>query len=234
MSLRVVSASDRTHRIGRTPGRGASNGSSWARATPSSPVPPPVAGQGDHPPGRQPHQRPEGRPHPTQRGVGHRRTGVQIPGHGPLGSGGRFFSFVNIASRGRSRSRRISTSPHSRPITAARPRGLAPPILAMATPPRGANPSPRRRAHVLQNFSGRRGTRMIGRGRDGPRVGGFTNDDTPVAIAGALTRSRPLWAVGGARAPTPGLAHRASLRGEPHPGGPSHLHKPVGGPRHAR
>ena len=115
--------------------------------------------------------------------------------------------------RGGGRSRRIRTSPHRRPTTAARPRGLTPLILAMATPSRGANPAPRRRAHVPQDLAGRRGTRKISRGRDRPTVGGLANDDTPVAIAGAFTRPRLQQAEGGAPVSTPGLAHRASLRG---------------------
>ena len=77
---------------------------------------------------------------PAQRGIGHRRIGVQMLGHSPPGSGGRLLGPVVAVRRGRIRGRRIGTCPHSRLTTAARPRGLATPTLAVATPPRGANP----------------------------------------------------------------------------------------------
>ena len=85
--------------------------------------------------------------------------------------------------------------------------------LAMATPSRGANPAPRRRAHVPQDLSGERGTRKVSGGRSRPKVGGPANDDTPLAVAGAFARPRPLQAERGAPVSTPGLAHRASLGG---------------------
>ena len=200
-SLWVASASNRTHRISRTRRPRSKQRFVLGPGNPlvTSPVTSGLAKVIIRPDARNANGR---RGDPTQRSVGHWRTGVQILGHGLLGPGGRFPSFVNIANRGNSRSRRISTSAHKRLTTAARPRSLTPPTLAMASPPRGANPPPCRRAHVPQDLAGRRGARMISRGWDGPRVGSFTNDDTPVAIAGALTRSRTPQAVGGRLRPT--------------------------------
>ena len=80
-------------------------------------------------------------------------------------------------------------------------------------PSRGANPSPCRGPHVSTDPSGHSAVRGAGGGRGRPRVGGLPNNDPAVAVSGSLARSRPQGAVRGARAPTLGLAHRASLKG---------------------
>ena len=85
----------------------------------------------------------------------------------------------------------------------------------MTTPSRGAKPGPRRRAYVPQDLSRRRGAREVGGGWDRPRVRGFTKNDTPVAVTGALARPRLMQAKGSAPVSTPGLAHRAGLGGGP-------------------
>ena len=157
-----------------------------------------------------------------QRGIRHRRAGVQAPGASPFEAGRapsqprrRRRSGACPGPTGRHAQRR-QTQSVDQTQRACHPcsGGGHPPSWGQSLPqPWGAcTCGPLR-------HSARRGA---GRGRGRPRVGGLANDDPAVAVAGSLARSRPLGAVGGARAPIPGPAHRASLKGgRPTEGRPS-------------
>ena len=202
---------------GVSPSRAASSGSSRARATPSSlrslatsgltrkVIRPIFSHLGDR------------EASATRRGVDQRRIGAQILRGRTPRSGRRAPSQVDVPSRGAGRDRRVRTGSHGGPTASAKPWGSPPFPLAMATPSRGADPRPRRRAHVPQDLSRRRGAREIGGGRDRPKVRSFTNNDTPVAVTGALARPGPMQAKKGRTS----IHTRACPSGQPRGGTPS-------------
>ena len=98
-------------------------------------------------------------------------------------------------------------------------------------PPSWGQSPPCRGARVSADSTGRGDTRVVGRGRDGSRMRGFTYDDTAVAVAGSLTRSRSLGAVGALERSPQDLPIGPASRGGVRRGETPVLHKPPRGQR---